>query len=321
MGSSLRAVFVAVLATLANEHDSNKHNKLHVLSPNFSVQGSYASNISTLVRRFLGIPYAEPPLSEHHFKPLKTKIPYQNTLNATSFGPVCMQYDTGAPSVFSEYLPGQRVTTGMSEDCLTLNIWTPQERDIGRELFPIMIWIPGGALVSGGSSVPNTNGARFVQAQKMLMVTINYRVNIFGFLGAAGLDGRHVNPGLLDQRKAVEWLYDNIAYFGGDPTKVTLFGQSAGGSILDICLARRSSRPRFHRHVWLDISCGGLAKDDELRRMQTANSTEIIEVYSKYNASENGGASLAFGAMADDETIFANRTEKRDRGLVSRLVS
>src|SRR2546422_786004 len=82
--------------------------------------------------------------------------------------------------------------------------------------------IPGGALVSGGSAVPYTNGARLVAEQKdVILVSINYRVNIFGFPGAAGLDGKNLNPGILDQRMAVEWVYQNIGYFGGDASRMT----------------------------------------------------------------------------------------------------
>ncbi|KAF7560691.1 hypothetical protein G7046_g3456 [Stylonectria norvegica] len=332
---------LAVLATGVAGHGSHSQQELLISSPNFSVQGSYAPNISSSVRQFLGIPYAEPPIGQHRFRPPVTKEPYQKRLNATAFGPACMQYDTGAPSVFSEYLPNQQVSVGMSEDCLTLNIWTPPDRDIGDELLPVMIWIPGGALVSGGAAVPNTNGARFVAEQNIIMVSINYRVNIFGFPGAAGLDGRHSNPGLLDQRKAVEWLYENIAYFGGDAKKMTLFGQSAGGSSTDFWtyawpndpLVRgfivmsgavgnhqfALNRTQNFTYVAEQVGCGNLTKDDELNCMQKKNGTDILEIYNKYNASEHGGRDLAFGAMADEETIFANWTERRERGLVSKL--
>ncbi|CAM1511938.1 Fc.00g094510.m01.CDS01 [Cosmosporella sp. VM-42] len=331
----------AIVASLVYGSTPNSRDELHVSSPNFSVEGSYATNISSTVRQFLGIPYADPPIGEHRFRPPVTKKPYNETLDATSFGPACMQYDTGAPSVFKEYLLGQRVAVGMSEDCLTLNIWTPPECDIGDELLPVMIWIPGGALVSGGAAVPNTNGARLVSAQKILLVSINYRVNIFGFPGAAGLDGRHLNPGLLDQRKAVEWIFENIAYFGGDPTRMTLFGQSAGGSSTDFWTYAWANDPLVRgfivmsgavgnhqfamnrtenfTHIAEQVGCGDLDKDKELECMQHVNGTEVLEIYNQYNASENGGRMLAFGAMADEETIFANWTERRERGLVSKL--
>jgi carboxylesterase type B len=341
-----RHLYSAVLASLAltsvSAFDSN--NDLHISSPNFAVQGSYATNISSTVRQFLGIPFAEPPIGEHRFRPPVTKKRYQDTLNATSFGPSCMQYDNGSPSVFNQYLSHtQGLTVGQSEDCLTLNIWTPPEDEIGDDLLPVMIWIPGGALVSGGAAVPNYNGARFVSAQKMLMVTINYRVNIFGFPGAAGLDGRHLNPGLLDQRKAVEWLYENIALFGGDPEKMTLFGQSAGGSSTDFwtyawpndplvrgfivmsgAVGNRQfamNRTENFTYVADQVGCGGLDKDDELNCMQEVNATDIIEIYNRYNATANGGRDLAFGAMADEEMIPSNWTERRERGLISKLAS
>ena len=336
-------IFSAILASLAFASASEFTDELRISSLNFSVQGSYATNVSSTVRQFLGIPYAEPPIGEHRFRPPVTKKPYHDVLNATAFGPSCMQYDDGSPSVFSEFLHSTQLTVGMSEDCLTLNIWTPPEDEIGDELLPVMIWIPGGALVSGGAAVPNYNGARFVSAQKMLMVTINYRVNIFGFPGAAGLDGRHLNPGLLDQRKAVEWIYENIALFGGDPEKMTLFGQSAGGSSTDfwtyawpndplvrgfIVMSGAVGNHQFalnrtenFTYVAEQVGCGGLDKDDELDCMQKANGSDIIQIYDKYNATANGGRSLAFGAMADEETIPSNWTERRERGLVSRLVS
>lgn len=341
-----KSLGVAILASLAFTTVSAagaSDDELHVSSPNFSVQGSYATNISSTVRQFLGIPFAEPPIGEHRFRPPVTKKPYKDTINATSYGPSCMQYDNGSPLVFSEYLPNQQLTVGQSEDCLTLNIWTPPEDEIGDELLPVMIWIPGGALVSGGAAVPNYDGARFVSAQNMLMVSINYRVNIFGFPGAAGLDGRHVNPGLLDQRKAVEWVYENIALFGGDPEKMTLFGQSAGGSSTDFwtyawpndplvrgfivmsgAVGNRQfalNRTENFTYVADQVGCGGLDKDDELSCMQEVNGTDIIEIYNKYNATANGGRDLAFGAMADDETIPTNWTERRERGLISKLVS
>jgi cholinesterase len=249
-----------------------------------------------------------------------------------------MQYDTGEPSAFSQYLPGFGVSTGASEDCLTLNIWTPPPKPDGK-LLPVMIWIPGGALVSGGSSVPYTNGARFAAEQGIVVVTINYRVNVFGFPGAAGLDGHNLNPGLLDQRKAVEYVYGIIAHFGGDPARMTLFGQSAGGSSTDFWSYAWASDPlvtgliiqsgavgnnqfavnRTGNFSFIagKVGCGdGRDKDAELACMQGVNATKIMDVY--IGAASEG---IAFGAMADDETIFANWTERRERGLIARLVS
>lgn len=333
-----------VLSLLTPLSSASCDDGLFVKSPAFSVRGSLAPNVTSPVRQFLGIPYAEPPIGHNRFLPPVTKKHYRNTIDATSFGPSCMQYRTGAPSVYNQYLPGTQVFVDPSEDCLTLNIWAPPTSAFSPDsLLPVMVWIPGGALVSGGAAVPYTNGARLVDAQKdVILVSINYRVNIFGFPGAAALDGRHLNPGLLDQRTAVEWIYNNIAYFGGNASRITLFGQSAGGSSADIFsyawnfdslvsgLIVQSGAIGNHQiaggggatnfsYVAEQVGCGGLSKDVELQCMQQANGTAIMEVYNHYNASENGGKSLGFGGMVDEETVFSNWTERRERGLVSKV--
>jgi len=254
-----------------------------------------------------------------------------------------MQYDTGAPSVYNQYLPGFQVSVPMSEDCLTLNIWTPRASSIkSDELLPVMVWVPGGALLNGGSAVPYTDGTRIVRDQNIILVSINYRVNIFGFPAAEALDGQHLNVGLLDQRIAVEWVYNHVHAFGGNASRITLFGQSAGGSSTDIysyawwndplvsgfivesgaignAQITYSTGSSNFSYVAAQVGCGSTDKDEEFSCMQKANGTQILEVYEKYNASENGGASLGFGASVDEETVFSNWTDRRVRGLVARL--
>ncbi|KAH7124865.1 Alpha/Beta hydrolase protein [Dactylonectria estremocensis] len=183
-----------------------------------------------------------------------TKIPNQGTLNATPFSPACMQYGTGTPSVFSEYLLGD-----------ASRMWATQQCDIGDELPPVTIWIPGGALVSGGSAVPYTNGARFAEAQKMVIVSLDYRVNIFGFPGAGGLDGRSLNPSLLDQRKAVEsrggsspnfWTYA----WPGDPLVRGFIVMHGAVGNHQVAMNRTGNLA----YVAEQVGCSGLDKDEEL---------------------------------------------------------
>ena len=332
--SALTFQSLLLTATATGQHDD-----LLIHTPSFSLQGSLAN---ANVRRFLGIPYAEPPLATHRFRPPVTKLPYQSTRNATVFGPSCMQYDTGAPSL-SDLLPEGTPNSGQSEDCLSLNIWTPRQSNISESL-PVMIWIPGGALLNGGSSAPNYDGTSFVENQNVVLVSINYRVNIFGFPAAAALDGRHHNVGLLDQRLAVEWVYNNVANFGGDPTLITLFGQSAGGSSTDFFAYAWYNDPLVagfivqsgavgnrqvtysdgtsnFSYVAEQVGCGNHDKDKELACMQNADAKTILEVYERYNATTNGGKSLGFGASVDEETIFSNWTERRERGLVANRAS
>lgn len=254
-----------------------------------------------------------------------------------------MQYDTGAPSVFSEYLPGFDVDVGMSEDCLTLNIWTPRGKSLNSDAqLPVLMWIPGGALLNGGSAVPYTDGSSIVDAyQDVIVVSINYRVNIFGFPAAAALDGTHHNVGLLDQRKAVEWVYDNIWAFGGNASRITLFGQSAGASSTDFFSyawfydplvagfiiqsgavgngpVTYSSGTSNFSFVAEQVGCGSSNKDEEFKCMQGKDSNEILKIYETYNATEHEGRSLGFGASVDEETIFSNWTDRRARGLIAR---
>lgn len=331
-------LLLAFASAAYNTHDDD----LSIRTPSFSILGSLSTSN---VRRFAGIPYAEPPTGGNRFRPPVTKKPYTDLLNTTSFGPSCLQYDTGAPGL-SDYLPAQVPDSGQSEDCLTLNIWTPRAQKLkeGGELLPVMIWIPGGALLNGGSSAPNYDGTSFVENQNVLLVSMNYRVNIFGFPAAAALDGSHHNVGLLDQRMAVEWLYNNIYAFGGDAKRMTLFGQSAGASSTDFFSyawwydplvsgliiesgavgnnkVTYSEGTSNFSYVASQVGCGGLGKDEELKCMQATNAETILKVYEAYNATENSGRSLGFGASVDEETIFSNFSDRRARGLVAKLVS
>ncbi|KAF2193787.1 alpha/beta-hydrolase [Zopfia rhizophila CBS 207.26] len=171
-----------------------------------------------------------------------------------------MQYNTGAPSVVNQYLKSGRVQFGESEDCLTLNIWVPRKDRIVESL-PVMIWIPGGALLSGDASTPNYDDTSFVENQNVIAVTMNYRVNIFGFPAAAALDGRHRNVGSLDKRMAIESVYNYIYTFGGGPSRVILLG----GRL-------ESPRTDFYAQPWYDDPLGLLFNRGqwEIPRLPTA---------------------------------------------------
>ncbi len=174
------------------------------------------------VKTWLGIPYAQPPVGKlrwHAPQPLK---PTNKTFDAKKFGlspfQTAMKIET--PIEDDEDTP-------QSEDCLTLNIWT---RGDGKNK-PVMVWIYGGACVTGYSSEPNNNGSKFAAAQDVVVVNFNYRLNIFGFLNLAGVDSAYEDSGYLgtkDQLAAVKWVKENIAAFGGDPDNITVFGESAG---------------------------------------------------------------------------------------------
>lgn len=174
------------------------------------------------VLAFRGIPYARPPVGPLRFMPPEKPAPWIGIRDADTFGPMAMQ---GANPVYRAAAAPPMV----SEDCLYLNVWTPAA-DYERR--PVLVWLHGGAfLFSAGSQF---NGARLAARGNIVVVTLNYRLGLFGFLRGRGVCGEPLdstgNEGLLDQLAALEWVRDEIAGFGGDPGNVTLAGQSAGAT-------------------------------------------------------------------------------------------
>ncbi|OQD96557.1 hypothetical protein PENSOL_c015G11969 [Penicillium solitum] len=212
--------------------------ELRVMTSSGFVNGIYNDSAQT-VRAFLGIPYAEPPVQELRWAPPRPKSPLRRPIDASSFSSPCPQvYSYSNESIYS-VLPSMIWNSGdMSEDCLYLNIWAPsfwRRGYRGLRRAAVMMFIHGGSYDTGGSSVGYYDGTNLVQNQDdLIVVTFNYRLNVFGFPNAPDIDPSKQNLGILDQRLAIEWLYENIARFGGDPDRILLFGQSAGASSVDI---------------------------------------------------------------------------------------
>ncbi|OHF00001.1 carboxylesterase [Colletotrichum orchidophilum] len=186
---------------------------------NGSYEGLFLPNYQQDV--FLGVPYAMPPIGNFRFKaPQSINSKWNATRPATEYGNICMQY-TAPPS------------HPMSEDCLSLNVIRPSNVS-GIELLPVAVWIHGGGLYGGSSRDNNlTNFVRQASAARkpLIAVSINYRLSAFGFLwGSDEVKANgSANNGLRDQRLALHWIQENIGFFGGDPRRVTIFGQSSGG--------------------------------------------------------------------------------------------
>ncbi|HLX37289.1 MAG TPA: carboxylesterase family protein [Candidatus Binataceae bacterium] len=163
------------------------------------------------INEFLGIPYAAPPIGPHRWRPPIAHSHFSKPFAATAFGSQCVQ-------------PGG----AGSEDCLFLNVFTPESAGPTSDL-PVMVWIHGGGLTKGDSSQFDPSG---LVAQGVIVVTINYRLGYFGFFAETAIDAeRHAlgNYGLMDQQFALKWVQKNIAGFGGNSAEVTIFGESAGG--------------------------------------------------------------------------------------------
>ena len=171
--------------------------------------------------QYLGIPFAEPPTGPLRFQP---PAPPKHVQQLQRMSPVCMQHS-----------PDDSWARDMSEDCLYLNVYTPPSPALAAQKLPVLFFIYGGGFTQGGSSHPMYNASRLCVNANAIVVTSNYRLGAFGFFSDEDLD-LPGNTGLLDQRAALEWVQANIAAFGGDSSRVVMFGQSAGGISTAYCI-------------------------------------------------------------------------------------
>ena len=202
---------------------------VHVELSQGTVQGMRQEHVT----RFSAIPYAQAPVGALRWKPPQPAT-WQGTLDATQAGPVAPQCPSRLRDVMGDFSARQ------DEDCLQLTVWTP---GVDERKLPVLIWLHGGAWQSGGGALDWYDGSQLASLGDMVVVGVNYRLAALGWLYQAG---ETANVGLLDQEAAIEWVYQHIERFGGDPERITLMGQSAGASCIAALLMRR---PRFHRAI------------------------------------------------------------------------
>lgn len=189
------------------------------------------------VDAWLGIPYAAPPVGSLRWMPPQFHDMFKAVFQANNFGIACAQPD-GAGGWMG------------SEDCLTLNVFRPVQKTQSSGALPVMVWIHGGSLVSGVSSF--FDPSPLVTSGNVIVVTVNYRLGLLGFYAHPAIDAEgHFsgNYGLMDQQFALRWVQRNISSFGGDPNRVTIFGESAGGQSIYANLASPAATGLFHRAI------------------------------------------------------------------------
>jgi para-nitrobenzyl esterase len=276
--------------------------------------------------QFRGIPFAAPPVGELRWKSPQPPAAWDGVRDASEFGPICPQV-----AGTMERLGGRAGKPDpQSEDCLTLNVYTPACDDSAR---PVMVWIHGGAFATGSGRVPWYSGHNFAR-DDIVLVTINYRLNTFGFLHLGELFGEDFagsgSLGIQDQVAALQWVQENIASFGGDPGNVTIFGESAGGMSVGTLLGAPSAKGLFHKaipqsgasHWCLPAEVGtrlaeGFCKDVGVERGDTealmALSTEaVLEGFNAFGTNLASGAFEIFGrdfagAAMPSQPVYGSR--------------
>jgi para-nitrobenzyl esterase len=207
--------------------------------------GKVRGTVSSGIEVFKGIPYGEPTGGPRRFRPPVKRSGWKGVLQATAFGHQCPQNMS-----FTDVLSPQAPTSeGYSEDCLVLNVWTPEASS--RRKRPVMFWCHGGGFFQESGSWPWVNGEALARRGDVVVITLNHRLNLFGYLHLADIGGDDFagsgNAGMLDLVLALEWVRDNIEAFGGDPTNVMIFGESGGGAKVCTLLAMPSAKGLFNK--------------------------------------------------------------------------
>uniref|UniRef100_A0A8C0W5Z9 Carboxylic ester hydrolase n=1 Tax=Castor canadensis TaxID=51338 RepID=A0A8C0W5Z9_CASCN len=260
------------------------------------------------VHTFLGIPFAKPPLGPLRFAPPEPAAPWSGVRDGTSHPAMCLQnsdkMNTGAVKQLKLTLP----PVSMSEDCLYLSIYSPAYAQEGSNL-PVMVWIHGGALVIGMASM--FNGSILAATENVVVVTIQYRLGVLGFF-STGDQHATGNWGYLDQVAALRWVQQNIDHFGGNPDRVTIFGQSAGGTSVSSHVVSPMSQGLFHGAIMES----GVALLPDL----TSSSSEMVyTMVANLSACEQVDSEALVDCLrgkSEEEILAINKPFKTIPGLV-----
>lgn len=248
--------------------------------------GRVQGRLSGGAYEFLGIPYGAPTGGSNRFRAPQPVSPWSGIRLATQFGPSAPQRGE----------PGSTSAEPQSEDCLYLNVYTPA-LDRGRR--PVMVFFHGGGFASGSGGA-RYNGERLAARHDVLLVTVNHRLNVLGFLDLSALGSQFAdsaNAGLLDLVAALRWVKDNIARFGGDPGNVTIFGQSGGGAKVSALLAMPAATGLFHRAIPMSGAILRCLSADEALELRHALTEQLVIAPSDINMLQSLPADRLVEAM------------------------
>ncbi|KAI9026712.1 Alpha/Beta hydrolase protein [Hyaloraphidium curvatum] len=261
-------------------------------------QGDVVGVRKNTTRSFLNIPYAQPP--QRWTSPVYPPAPWEGARNATAFGPCCAQNSGGETSPCAS----------VSEDCLYLNVYSPDKARCPASGCPVLVWLHGGHLMSGSANFWFYDGSRVADVWDVVVVGVNYRLNAFGFLGGDAILAQSpagVNFGMQDQIAALRWLQDNVAAFNGDPRRVTVFGESAGAVSIGYHILNRKDTTLFSRAImqsgtpetmyaltmaeaeahWKNFTSNfntsNLAPSEQISAMRNVSMERILEVVDRMN--------------------------------------
>lgn len=215
-----------------------------IASPRISTTSGILNGVSNgSVNVFLGVPYSQPPVGNLRWR---TALPINASgteVNATQFGAACGQLSASLGVFLRAGI--STLPTKQSEDCLFLNIWAPQH----RYHLPVIVFIHGGGYLSGSSNETMYSGEYMASSGRAIFVSLNYRLNILGFPSTTAIGGIDQNVGITDVRLALEWLVENIAQFGGDPSRMIITGESSGAHLAELLLFAYDKNPIVYGEI------------------------------------------------------------------------
>ena len=250
------------------------------------------------ITAFRGIPYAAPPVGPLRLRPPQPPAPWPGVRDAGAAGPVAPQRPGPLERTFGGY--GR-----MDEECLTVNLWTPgADPDAGR---PVLVWVHGGAFTTGTGTMPWYDGSRLAARGDVVVVTFNYRLGALGFLHLGDLGGEawagSGNTGLLDQVAALRWVRENVAGFGGNPERVTVFGESAGAMSIATLLAMPEAGGLCQRAI-LQSGAGTFVQD---RATATELAVDVLDELGVPHRDLSRLAEVPLEAVLDAQAVAGGR--------------